>query len=209
MIVSHKHRFIFFAVPKTATHAIRQALQQHMGPEDWEQQTLFGRQSLPIPEIANIRHGHVSARQIEPHLSTEVWKTYFKFGFVRNPFDRFVSTCFFLNRHDANFSNSAVQFMKHCLTVERFRQRVLVKPQSEILTNASGEIAVDFVGRYENLQHSYDEICERIRIPTTDLTRRNPSEHATYAEYYDDELREVVATFYNDDLRIFSYGWNE
>ena len=27
MIVSHRHRFVFFAVPRTGTHAVRTALQ--------------------------------------------------------------------------------------------------------------------------------------------------------------------------------------
>ena len=29
MIISHRHKFIFFAVPKTATHTIREALRHH------------------------------------------------------------------------------------------------------------------------------------------------------------------------------------
>ena len=30
MIISHAHRFIFFAVPRTGTHALRAALQPHL-----------------------------------------------------------------------------------------------------------------------------------------------------------------------------------
>ena len=111
LIISHKHKFIFFAVPKTATHTIRQALTPHMGEEDWEQQVLFGQdRALPIPEIAALNHGHISVTQIQPHLSDEVWGSYFKFGFVRNPFDRYVSTCFFLHRDTPNFARSAIPF---------------------------------------------------------------------------------------------------
>ena len=192
-------------MPKTATHAIREALRQHLDDNDWEQQVLFGQQSLPIPEIAQLRHGHISVRQIRPHVSSETWDTYFKFGFVRNPFDRFVSTCFFLNRQNPRFAQAPVQLMKRFLTFEKFRQRILVRPQSELLTDKSGEIVVDYVGRYEDLQQSYDEICERIGIPPTDLTRKNPSDHAAFTKYYDDELRDIVAAFYADDFRNFTY----
>lgn len=207
MIVSHRHRFIFFAVPKTATHTIRQALREHKGPEDWEQQVLFGTQSLPIPEIARIQHGHVSVQQIRPHLDPDIWGSYFKFGFVRNPFDRFISTCFFLNRGNEQFADQADSFMRQALSIPRFRQRVLVRQQILQLSDESGEVALDFVGRYETLQQSYDEICERIGIPTTDLARKNPSKHAAYTEYYDDELRGIVGEFYKDDLRVFDYGF--
>lgn len=205
MIISHKHRFIFFAVPKTATHASREALRQHLGPDDWEQQVLFGKQSLPIPEIAKLQHGHISTRQIKPHLAAEIWDTYFKFGFVRNPFDRYISTCFFLNRGNPNFATNAVSFMKRALTIPRFRRRILVQPQYEQLTDENGHVALDFVGRYENLQESYDEICARIGLPTADLPRKNPSTHAAFTDYYDDELRQTVAEFYKDDLETFDY----
>ena len=208
MIISHKHKFIFFAVPKTATHAIRQALRDNVVEDDWEQQTLFGKQYLPIAELANLGHGHISVRQLLPHLPDDTWNSYFKFGFVRNPYDRFVSTCFFLNRENPEFRKSAVKFMKNALNVERFRQRMLVKPQNQQLVDDDGNIALDTVGRYENLQESYDEICTRIGIPTTELGRKNPSSHDAYSEYYDEELKDRVASYYADDLRIFSYDFD-
>lgn len=207
MIISHKHRFIFFAVPKTATHAIREALRQHVGPDDWEQQVLFGKQSLPIPEIAKVQHGHITATQIRPHLEPATWDSYFKFGFVRNPFDRFVSTCFFLNRGNPGFADSAVSFMKQALTVERFRQRVLVRPQFRQLVDEHGDLAVDFIGRYENLQASFDAISARLDLPTTALGHKNPSKHDAYTSYYDDELRRLVGDFYQEDLRLFGYDF--
>lgn len=205
MIVSHQHRFIFFAVPKTATHTIRQALRVHMGPDDWEQQKLFGKQSLPIPELARIQHGHISARQIRPHLDADIWDTYFKFGLVRNPYDRFVSTCFFLQRDNPNFASSATQVMKKALRKARFRDRVLVKPQYLQLTDDDGAVQLDYVGRYETLQQSYDEICNRLNLRTTRLSRNNTSLHKTFSDYYDDELKQLVQDLYAQDLQMFGY----
>lgn len=207
MIISHRHKFIYFAVPKTATHTIREALRPHLGPDDWEQQVLFGKQYLPIPEIAAIDHGHITVQEIRPHLDPEVWAGYFKFGFVRNPFDRFVSTCFFLNRGNPNFAGSAVAFMKDRLPRPRFRQRVLARPQYRQLIGTNDEIALDFTGRYENLQESFDHVCERIGIPGTELGRKNASAHSKYVDYYDSDLRQQVADFYAEDLRIFAYDF--
>jgi len=208
VIVSHKHKFIFFAVPKTATHAIREALRKHTDEDDWEQQTLFGKQYLPIPELASIGHGHISVMQLRPHLPIETWDTYFKFGFVRNPFDRFVSTCFFLNRQNPDFENNARTFMKRALRADRFRQRILVRPQAEQLTDDRGAIALDFVGRYEDLQCSFDMISERLKLPTTDLSLKNASERASFEKYYDDELVETIGNYYGKDLRMFGYEFS-
>jgi hypothetical protein len=139
------------------------------------------------------------------HLDAQQWRDYFKFGFVRNPFDRYVSTCFFLNRDDPAFARNARALMKDRLSRPRFQQRVLVRPQYLQLCNANGDLAVDFIGRYEGLQQSYDQICDRIGIPSTNLGSRNASSHAAYGDYYDDELRDKVARFYADDLRVFDY----
>ena len=43
MIVSHRHRSIFFALPHTGTHAIRAALRPFLGSDDWEQEGLMER----------------------------------------------------------------------------------------------------------------------------------------------------------------------
>jgi len=103
MIVSLEHRFIFAAIPKTGTHAVRRALREHMGSQDMEQVGLFVQRKLPIPELAEIRHGHLTLQQVRRHLSAEDFDGFFKFAFVRNPFDRFVSYCAFMTRAEGQF----------------------------------------------------------------------------------------------------------
>ena len=67
---------------------------------------------------------------------------------------------------------------------------------------------MDFVGRYERLKDSIDDLFTRLGLPTAVLEKKNVSEHAGYVDYYDDELREIVAQFYKDDLREFDYGFS-
>ena len=207
MIVSHAKQFIFFAVPKTGTHAVRELLGSHKGPGDWEQQVLFGEQISPIPEIAKLEHGHISVQQIAPHLERAVWENYFKFAIVRNPFDRFISICFFLNRQNPKFTETPLEWMKSAIVVPRFRRRVLVAPQHLQLTDAQGTLAMDYVGRYETLQDSVDEICGKLQIESTPLIKKNSSDHQQYREYYDDELKSMVGKFYREDLKQFGYSF--
>ena len=145
--------------------------------------------------------------EIRPHLGPGQWHTYFKFAFVRNPFDRFVSVCYFLNRDNPNFARIAQNWMKQALRRPRFRERVLVRPQVLQLVDEHGDIAMDYVGRYETLQQSLDDISDRLRVPPTTLPQKNASEHAVYTECYDDELRDMVANFYAADLRSFGYDF--
>ena len=98
MIISHRHRFIFFAIPKTGTHSIRRALRPHLADTDLEQVGLFENRQFPYPELARLKHGHINVEQIRPALGEACFTEYFKFAFVRNPFDRYVSYCAFISR---------------------------------------------------------------------------------------------------------------
>ena len=184
---------------------MRELLGPHKGPDDWEQQILFGQQLSPIADIAKIQHGHISVQQIRPYLDQTTWQSYFKFAIVRNPFDRFISICFFLNRKNPQFLETPLQWMKSAIAVPRFRARVLVRPQYLQLVDAQGNSAMDYIGRYEQLQDSVDEICHRLQITSTPLQKRNTSDHQQYREYYDEELKSAVEALYQEDLKRFNY----
>ena len=205
MIVSHRHRFVFFAVPRTGTHAIRTALGPILGDDDWQQQALTVQVRLPVPALARLNHGHLTLRQVRANLPPTVWRDYFKFGFVRNPYDRFVSVCAMLNKRNPGYRSRETAFMKRALTIPRFRQRVLVRPQVEMLLDESGELGMDFVGRYETLQESFGTACRQIGIAEVDLQPSNASEHDAYESYYDDELFATVTAFYRRDFEAFGY----
>ena len=205
MIVSHRHRFIFFAVPRTGTHAVREALRHFLGDEDWQQQSLTEQVRLPVASLARVGHGHLALRQVRANLPESVWRDYFKFACVRNPYDRFVSVCAMLNRRNPDYRGRETAFMKRAIQVRRFQQRALVRPQRDMLVDDAGELGMDFIGRYESLQQSFGEACRRIGIPEQRLARSNATDHRDYATYYDDELLRLVTDFYRPDFNNFDY----
>lgn len=205
MIVSHQHHFIFAAIPKTGTHSVRAALREHMGQHDIEQVGLFVNKRFPYPELAEIRHGHLGLAQVRPYLGEDVFDAYFKFGFVRNPFDRFVSYCAFMKRADGAFERDPQQVMRRILFEVRPMHHVLFQPQSEMLTDPEGRLLADYVGRVEQMQASYDEACARIGIPSRALERINDSRRGSYRVYYDQALIDGVADLYRRDLELFGY----
>jgi hypothetical protein len=204
MIVSALHKFIFAAIPKTGTHSVRQALREHMGPQDLEQVGLFVQKRLPIPELAQLQHGHLSLQQIRPYMRAEEWQSFFKFAFVRNPFDRFVSYCAFITRDQGDFEKDPQRVMRHFIANPPMAH-ILFQPQHRFVTDERGELLADKVGRVEEMQHSYDEIAKRIGIPTAQLERVNSSKRRDYREYYDDSLKDGVAELYSRDLELFGY----
>ena len=205
MILSHRHRFIFFAVPRTATHAIRNALQPILGDDDWQQEALRLQVRSPLPQLARIGHGHVTVREAQAALPGDVWRRYFKFAVVRDPFDRYVSVCAMLNKRNPDYAGKETVFMKRALRAPRFRQRVLVRPQASMLAGEDGEFGLDYIGRYESLQSSFAAICQRIDIVAPTLAISNASARRSRDAYYDDELRRLVVDFYHRDFALFGY----
>ena len=205
MIISAEHKYIFVAIPKTGTHSVRQALREHMGPRDLEQVGLFVQKKFPIPELAQLQHGHLSLQQIRPYLRPEEWGGFFKFAFVRNPFDRFISYCAFRTRDTGAFETDPQKVMRHYLFEAPPHGHLLFQPQHMFVTGPDGEMFADHVGRVERMQESYDEIAVRIGIPSRPLDKVNATERRAYRDYYDQQLIVGVAKLYARDLDLFGY----
>lgn len=207
MIVSHQHRFIFVAIPKTGTHSVRQGLREHLGEGDMEQARLFVEKQFPIPEIARMGHGHISFAEIRPFLGDEVFGDYFKFAFVRNPFDRFISYCAFATSREGSFARDPKRVMRHFLFTAPPLQHIIFRPQHLFLIETDGSLLADRLGKVETMQSDYDEICAQIGVPTSPLDHANRSRRGDYRDYYDQELIDGVAKIYARDLELFGYDY--
>jgi hypothetical protein len=205
MIISHQHRFVFAAIPKTGTHSVRQALREHLSAEDLEQVGLFVNKRFPFEELAAISHGHITLQQVRPFIGEEAFGDYLKFAFVRNPFDRFVSYCAFMTRATDAFQVDPKKVMRYILFEARPMHHILFAPQHLFVTADDGSMLADAIGRVEEMQASYDAICGRIGIPSRALDQVNSSRRGNYREYFDSELIEGVSELYRRDLELFGY----
>jgi hypothetical protein len=84
-------------------------------------------------------------------------------------------------------------------------QHVLFQPQHTVLVDEAGALLTDYVGRVEDMQASYDTICQRIGIPSRKLDQVNSSRRGDYRQYDDPTLVDGVASLYKRDLELFGY----
>jgi sulfotransferase famil protein len=208
MIISHKHKFVFTAIPKTGTHSVRRALRERMGQEDVEQVGLFVQKRLPYPELAALQHGHISLSQVRPYLGETAFAEYVKFAFVRNPFDRFISYCAFMTRDDGAFERDPRGVMRYFLFQDRPLDHLLFAPQSTFVIDDKGKLLTDTVGRVEEMQTTFDQICARIGLASAPLEVVNASRRADYRTYYDTVTIDGVSEIYGRDLSLFGYSFD-
>lgn len=146
------------------------------------------------------------------------WKfrRYFKFTFVRNPWDRLVSTFFFLksgglNPLDAAFAEQYLShycdfsdFVMQGLNSDEVQHWVHFRPQSWFVCDPGGNLKVDFVGHFETLSEDFGYVARRLGLDRA-LPRSNASNHQHYRTYYDEKTWSVVAKTYQSDIELFGY----
>jgi len=191
-MINHKYRFIFIHIDKTAgtslLNAINPSLTVHSDGHHYK-----------------YKHAGIDyyIKNLENHCE------YFKFAFTRNPFDRALSKYFHHFYRPtvgtiAEKKASKLNFNEWVLQggLGMFRQQF-----DYIYMN--GNLGIDFIGRFENLQQDFNIVCDKIGIPHSQLPHVNKSKHKHYTEYYDDETREIVEQKYAKDIEYFGYKFGE
>jgi len=160
---------------------------------------------------------HMTVGELRHFLNNAaIFKEYFKFAIVRNPWERIVSTFAWTNQKWARgerlardeFARSIREVHAAVLRSPDAAQALLasphLRPQVSYLVDTSRRLLVDFVARHENLDSDWGRICARLGINRA-LPERMKSHHAAYRDYYDDETRNMVADLYAEDTRFFNY----
>jgi chondroitin 4-sulfotransferase 11 len=193
-MISDTHKFIFVHINKTGGTSIEKVFAPDADQQDVEYKhatVAFYKQTFP-----------------------DQFRTYFKFAFVRNPWDWLVSRYHWTKDHQRLFDYSFDEFLRRLEKRTRLSEAALwledeaLKPQLDRMT-IGGAIATDFVGRFENLQSDFDLVCSRLRIEPRTLQQVNKTNHARYADYYSHENRKVVEQLYATDIATFGYRFED
>ncbi len=69
-----------------------------------------------------------------------------------------------------------------------------------------GNLCMDFIAKYENLQDDFNTLCEQLNLPATTLPhKRKATDRESYHGYYSDDLAELVAQHFQKDIQMLGY----
>jgi len=206
MLVSHRHRFIFIHTYKTAGTSVRRALEPFVEAR-WRNRTarLTHRLGLPFPRTVPL---HLTARQARERVPGEVFNRYFKFAFVRNPWDWQVSLYHWMLSHPDHFQHDLIRGLGGFDAYIRWRVDGNVVLQKTLLGDRKGRLLVDHVGRMETVHDDFAEICRIVGVSDVRLPHKNRSFSRDYRGYYTDETRELIARAFADDIEAFDYTFD-
>ena len=215
MVISYKYKFIFIHTPKCAGSSIKRALAPYGRINNKSPFTSI-RKRLNIPNDAVSPYlsvfrtftNHGKAVELQNEIPSKFWRSYFKFAFVRNPFDWVVSHYFYILKDKNHPHHSEVAKCKNFkeYVKKEYYEHLTSRPnpQTSFLYDSNNNLLVDFVGKYELLNKDFRKICNKIGI-NAELPHINKSTHVDYKNYYDRETIELVKAHCNMDLENFKY----
>lgn len=166
-----------------------------------------------IEKALGIGLDHSTALEKYQQLGSHAWERKFTFSMVRNPWDKVVSHYHYRVRTNQTGLGenpiSFAQWLERCYVENDplyYDQPRMFMPQRQWLVNESGELLVDFVGRFENIATDFNCICERLGV-TADLGHAKPSSRGSYRDYYDAASEQLVRKHFAEDLELFDYSF--
>jgi hypothetical protein len=129
----------------------------------------------------------------------------FKFAFVRNPYERFVSGYYWtelktdINEYASQLAEMYEEWKDDSL------EEIIFRPQWKFICNQYKQIQVDFVGRYESLKDDWFTVANKlgldIKLPHLNKSKRSGS----WEKELNSQSKGIIANLYKDDFEVFGY----
>lgn len=143
---------------------------------------------------------HIAAAQIKERIAPDIWDTYYKFCFVRNPWDRAISR-YFWNIEKTGNQESLDESLKNN------------DPNSNFdIYSIDNQVAANFIGKYENLLTDLTNICKTLDIPFDGWLPRAKGTSRKVRKHYSDILSSEQADYIHQkcasEIELFGYQFS-
>ena len=185
-VVSLDHNFVLIRVPKTGSHSQVQLF------------TKYGEEIIGPPNSVN---HHITSTELKDVFLEKNWdwNNCFKFGFVRNPWEREVSFYFYFKKRKQIENISFSEYIEYQGSVPSGGYEM-----NNYLTD------VDYVARFENFEEETNFIWKKLNLPESPkLLHLNSTEHRPYWEYYNDKEILIVQEKYKKDIELYNYEFED
>jgi predicted nucleotidyltransferase len=206
-MISYSHKCIFIHIPKTAGTSLENVI--------WPSKRTEANLWMGFIDKFNNKYQtgglqHLLSRQIRDEVGEKIHKKYYKFCFVRNPWDKAVSQFSYMSKRKSLQKYIGMKpndsFKKYLALIKR-KRHIQWEPQVSFIKDENGESLVDFIGRFENYDKDAKTILAKLNIVNAKIPHDKKSVRTHYAKYYDDESIEMVNEMYAQDIKEFGYKY--
>lgn len=221
MLISTSHRFLFFHVAKVAGLSMREALREYASePEVFNKvrrpPRVVGGQPNRLYAMWESITLHAQARQARKALPDSTFSTFYKFAFVRNPWDWQLSMYHFILKKTDHIRHAQVkdmagfeEYMEWVVNTDNPFAMGATKLQTTMLMDEEGHWLVDYIGRYENLARDFSEVMsylglDDVQLPSINQSRTSRDYQAEYTPY----TRRLVEIHFQEDIEALGYQYD-
>lgn len=174
--------------------------------------------------FGNLAGGHATLADYSVIFSQQEFDSYFKFTFVRNPWDRVLSAYHFLcaggvTEHDRNWAHNIRcyanfdDFIRRGLRTPMMRKKLHFRPQSAFLRIPYSEhIPIDFVGYFENIEQDFELVRQRMNLGEDrvlqHVNKTSVDKARDFRDAYTEHTRQIVAEVYAGDIELLGYRFD-
>lgn len=201
--INHTHKFAFLGNARCASTSMYRKISEISKGDD-----IFWHDGI----AAKPEYYHMGANELLERYPYTA--SYYKFCFIRNPWDRFVSSYreFKMDRHSEwncemkkfkDFKDFCLRFQESSLSLD-----IHFVPLYDQIYSSDGIQIVDHIARFENINQDYKNIMSKFGKPgKLNFHERNHEEKKRYTEFYTNETRDIIGEFYNKDIAAFNYSF--
>lgn len=207
MIISHSKKFIFIHNYKVGGTSIRLSLRKYDN-RSFRSISILDQLKLMtgvFPWVFTSDFSrHINISNLKRNLSNKIFENYYKFGFVRDPWDYQVSL------YTYSISNKNHKQHELIKSFQSFDEYIDWKVHQKLQLQKdffyeNDKCLMDFIGRFENINEDFKLICERIGV-NCDLPHLNSSRRVqSYLSYYSNKSIEMVNQAFYTDIELFNY----
>ena len=208
-MISHDKKCIFIHIPKCGGSSVEEVIWPDIKGRT-EEDLWMGFVSQFENKYQTGGLQHLLGWQIREEVGSDVFDAYYKFTFVRNPWDRIVSQFAFMQRRPDLMEylgmNPDTEF-KSYLELIRLKEHVQWTPQVRFFLDQDGSILVDRIGRLESFDQDCSQVFAALGLKSSLLVgHSNRSTRQSFQYYYSDsEAIEMVADIFSEDIEFLGY----
>ena len=226
--INHEKKAIFIHIPKTAGIYIRTQLLnnydfelylfQRPDHEEYCKTNLnleYDKNNMEF-YFANKIHGIINYYKTSKYLNKlmdmddEKWDSYYKFCFVRNPYDRFVSGWNYIQEvKKTNIDFETFIKYENILSEDEYFHTFL--PQHVHIENEKNEMYINKFCKFENLESELKEVLIHIGFDESEIFHNktnnniNKRKHNYYKNYYNSQTLNIINKKFEKDFKLLNY----